>query len=253
MRDGFIFHYENIEDIEDMTLEEKGAILDAMIAYSKDGTEADFDDRVMKAAWKPIRRRIDKDAEAYEERCRRNSENGKKGGRPSKDEDESEKANGFSENPEKANGFSENPEKPRKSERFFEKPKKANTDTDTDTNTDTEKRVSTPAPAHESAKKYGEYGWVKLTDSQHSKLCDDLGAEEVQRCIRYVDESAQSTGNKNKWRDWNLVIRKCSRDKWGFSATGARDRPKNKFCNFKQRDDDLDALAHKLATQGMEV
>ena len=232
MRDGFIFHYENIEDIEDMTLEEKGAILDAMIAYSKDGTEADFDDRAMKAAWKPIRRRIDKDADAYEARCEKNRENIQKRWNNSKYERIPTDTNEYDEHTKNTN---------------------TDTNTDTDTEPDTEKRESTPAPAHETAKKYGEYGWVKLTDSQHSKLCDDLGAEEVQRCIRYVDESAQSTGNKNKWRDWNLVIRKCSRDKWGFNATGARDRPKNKFCNFKQRDDDLDALAIKLATQGMEV
>ena len=232
MRDGFIFHYENIEDIEDMTLEEKGAILDAMIAYSKVGTEADFDDRAMKAAWKPIRRRIDKDAEAYEARCEKNRENIQKRWNNSKYERIPTDTNEYDEHTKNTN---------------------TDTNTDTDTEPDTEKRESTPAPAHETAKKYGEYGWVKLTDSQHSKLCDDLGAEEVQRCIRYVDESAQSTGNKNKWRDWNLVIRKCSRDKWGFNATGARDRPKNKFCNFKQRDDDLDALALKLATQGMEA
>ena len=241
MRDGFIFHYENIEDIEDMTLEEKGAILDAMIAYSKDGTEADFDDRAMKAAWKPIRRRIDKDADAYEARCEKNRENIQKRWNNSKYERIPTDTNEYERIPTDTNEYDEHT-------------KNTNTDTNTDTDTepDTEKRESTPAPAHESEKKYGEYGWVKLTDSQHSKLCDDLGAEEVQRCIRYVDESAQSTGNKNKWRDWNLVIRKCSRDKWGFNATGARDRPKNKFCNFKQRDDDLDALAKQLATQGME-
>ena len=238
MRDGFIFHYENIEDIEDMTLEEKGAILDAMIAYSKDGTEADFDDRAMKAAWKPIRRRIDKDADAYEARCEKNRENIQKRWNNSKYERIPTDTNEYERIPTDTNEYDEHT-------------KNTNTDTNTDTDTDTEKRVG--AHTHETVKKYGEYGWVKLTDSQHSKLCDDLGAEEVQRCIRYVDESAQSTGNKNKWRDWNLVIRKCSRDKWGFNATGARDRPKNKFCNFKQRDDDLDALALKLATQGMEA
>lgn len=133
MKDGFIFHFENAEDLEDMTLEEKGMIFDAMIAYSIDGTEPEFNDRALKTVWKPIRRRLDKDSEAYEERCRRNSENGKKGGRPSKVEDEVEKAN----------GFFENPEKPKKSEWFLEKPKKANTDTETDTDTDTKTKTDT--------------------------------------------------------------------------------------------------------------
>jgi hypothetical protein len=61
----------------------------------------------------------------------------------------------------------------------------------------------------------GEYGWVKLSDAQYDKLCSDLGKAEADRCIAYVDESAQGTNNKNKWSDWNLVVRKCHRDGWG--------------------------------------
>lgn len=67
--------------------------------------------------------------------------------------------------------------------------------------------------------KHGEYGWIKLTDEQYSKLLADLGKEELDRCIKYIDESAQQTGNKNKWKDWNLIIRKCSRDGWGIAKT----------------------------------
>ena len=77
-----------------------------------------------------------------------------------------------------------------------------------------------PAPSsmEPKRKKYGEFGWVKLTDEDHRRLLNDLGESEVERCIRYVDEAAQSTGNKNKWRDWNLTIRRCSRDGWGLQS-----------------------------------
>lgn len=73
-----------------------------------------------------------------------------------------------------------------------------------------------PEPTKETAHKYGAYGWVKLTDSQYSKLLKELGPAELERCITHVDESAQSTGNKNKWKDWNLVVRRCHRDGWGL-------------------------------------
>lgn len=63
--------------------------------------------------------------------------------------------------------------------------------------------------------RYGQYGWVRLTDEEYERLKRDLGAEELQRCITYIDESAQSNGNKNKWKDWNLVIRKAHREGWG--------------------------------------
>ena len=78
-------------------------------------------------------------------------------------------------------------------------------------------------------KSYGQFGWVKLTDEDYNRLLNDLGQAEVKRCIAYVDESAQATGNKNKWRDWNLVIRKCNRDKWGAvtqSCYGKKEIPK---------------------------
>ena len=68
----------------------------------------------------------------------------------------------------------------------------------------------------ETAHARGEYGWVKLTDSQYEKLIQDLGQTEADRCIDVVDELAQQTGNKNKWKDWYLTVRKCHRDGWGF-------------------------------------
>ena len=76
----------------------------------------------------------------------------------------------------------------------------------------------------EPARKRGEYGWVKLSDEQYSKLVVDFGEAEVQRAIAYVDESAQSNGNKNKWKDWNLVIRKCIRDGWGLRGAGKQQK-----------------------------
>ena len=68
--------------------------------------------------------------------------------------------------------------------------------------------------------KYGEYGWIRLSDDEYDRLLSDLGEEELQRCITYVDESAQSNGNKNKWKDWNLVLRKCHRNRWGAERNG---------------------------------
>ncbi len=72
-----------------------------------------------------------------------------------------------------------------------------------------------PQPKPPARKSYGKYGWVKLTDEEYHRLLNDFGEAEVKRCIAYVDESAQTTGNKNKWRDWNLVVRKCHREGWG--------------------------------------
>lgn len=64
--------------------------------------------------------------------------------------------------------------------------------------------------------KFGQFGWVKLSKDEHSRLLKKLGSEELERCIAYIDEMAQSTGNKNEWKDWNLVVQRCSREGWGL-------------------------------------
>lgn len=81
--------------------------------------------------------------------------------------------------------------------------------------------ASRPAPAH----KRGDHGYVKLTDAEYEKLIADLGEAEALRVIAYVDESAAATGNKNKWKNWNLVLRKASRDGWG-KRFGAKEAEK---------------------------
>lgn len=133
MKDSFIFHLENAEDLEELTLEEKGQILEAMILFTQTGQEMEFKDRAMRIAFKPILRRLRADAEAYKVRCEANKENGKKGGRPklqivseSDSEQIPKKPIGFSGNTEKANGFSE----------YRAIAKKPDSDTDTDSDTD---------------------------------------------------------------------------------------------------------------------
>lgn len=88
---------------------------------------------------------------------------------------------------------------------------------------------SCPSPASAETKppkhKYGEYGWVLLTDEQYDRLLADLGEAELRRCIAYIDESAQSTGNKNRWKDWNLVVRKCSKNGWGLGYNQKAAKP----------------------------
>lgn len=81
-------------------------------------------------------------------------------------------------------------------------------------------------------KEFSKHGWVKLTDEEYARLVKDLGKKELDRCIEHIDESAQINGNKYKWKDWNLVIRKCSRQKWHLSREERAEIQKQ-----KERDD----------------
>lgn len=118
---------------------------------------------------------------------------------------------------------------------------------------------SAPAPTRTAGNsrdggkhKRSKYGWVKLTDTEYARLIADLGEAETARCIVYVDESAQSNGNKNRWKDWNLVIRKCSREGWGKQRYGkntklsAEEREEHYSRDFASDFANLEKLINKI-------
>lgn len=90
-----------------------GTLVLAMIAYRRDRTEPQFSGPE-RFIWPALKKDIDEAVLAQEEFSARCSENGKKGGRPRKEE----KPNPFSENPENPTLFS----KSQKTQLFFEKP-----------------------------------------------------------------------------------------------------------------------------------
>ena len=105
--ESFVFHSSFINE-DEFTLEEIGQLTLAMIAYAKTGEAAKFKDRALRTEWARIRQRMDEDREAYENKCRTNRENGKKGGRPKTERipNETEKTERFSEKPKKPYSYS---------------------------------------------------------------------------------------------------------------------------------------------------
>ncbi len=91
-----------------------------------------------------------------------------------------------------------------------------------------EKKDTAPAKHTAPPKKArAPYGWVKLTDAEYERLCRDLGEAEATYWIRLVDEMAQSTYNKNGWKDWNLTVRRAAREKWGLRRTADKASARN--------------------------
>ena len=94
-------------------------------------------------------------------------------------------------------------------------------DLDLDLDLGSEAQAPTPTPEKPTPptkpvkQKHGEYGWVRLTKIEHDRLANDFGPETVDWYIKLIDERAQTNNNKYKWKDWNLVIRRAIREKWG--------------------------------------
>lgn len=190
-KNSFILYTEYMENIEMLNMEQRGILLTALMSYQMQ-TDLPEMDAVTKMCFSFVKARIDRDNESYDEKCRKNAENGAKGGRP-----------------KKANGSSKKRTVSKKSERFFEKPKKADTDTDNEPDNDLkEKDVSNDTSKKKAPEKiaFGEFQNVKLTMDEYARLANDYGETMRKDCIAFLDEYI---GEKNyKSNSHYLAIRR---------------------------------------------
>ena len=103
------------DQFELLDMSERGELITAIFNYVKYGTLDKNISPVVKMAFSCMKNTLDRDDKKYAERCKKNSENGKKGGRPKKDIFVSE------------------------SECFFSKAKKADRDRDKDRERDSDR------------------------------------------------------------------------------------------------------------------
>ena len=94
---------------------------------------------------------------------------------------------------------------------------------------------------------YGEYKWIALTDSQMEKLIEEFGQARIDFIITKLDEYLQGNGNKNKYKDFNLVIRRAIRDKWFDrgdinSEVGKNDNPNGVIRKIEDIDIDKEEM-----------
>ena len=88
--------------------------------------------------------------------------------------------------------------------------------------------------------KYGEYKRVELTQNEYQKLCEDFGKDFIDNQITLLDEYVESNNNKNKYKNFNLVLRKSIRENWFIkqSFTTTKEKKNNNTIST----DDLYAL-----------
>ena len=80
-KDSFILYTEQTELFNELTNEDAGKLIKGIFRYVKTGESPVFEG-ITKMAFIPIRQMLDRNAEKYEEKREKLSQNGKKGGRP---------------------------------------------------------------------------------------------------------------------------------------------------------------------------
>ena len=122
-----------------LSLEDRGRLITAIFQYAFQGQEPQGLSELLQMAFCPIRYMLDRDRDAYLEKCQTNTENGKKGGRPRK--------NFFDEKTER---FSDKTEKPYNKDKDINKNNNKDIykdrDKDKDKDKDTEPLPAVPAP-----------------------------------------------------------------------------------------------------------
>ena len=77
-----LLYYDYKSHFDFLTDEQVGKIIKAMLSYEIDGVFPEFDEPILKMTFSFIKSNLDRDKQKYLEKCEKNTENGKKGGRP---------------------------------------------------------------------------------------------------------------------------------------------------------------------------
>lgn len=208
-RPGLLLYFDILPALDKLPHAAVGKLLLAALHYAKDGVEPSFDDASLGFAWAFLRPAVDRDGITYEtkqlkgtwlvycKQCKR---------------DDVQPLDFDTWRERTVDGALHTVD--------VSLPTTTTTPSPSPTTAPTQEQLqpidgSAAAPPTPARNARGDYGWVKLTDEEFQRLEQQLGADELRRCVAYIDESAQQTGNKNGWKDWFVVIQRCHREGWG--------------------------------------
>lgn len=100
------------------------------------------------------------------------------------------------------------------SNKLLEESKDSNIKENTTTINSSIKEKSAKSQFSTPTHKFGEYGRVVLNQEQYDKLVSEYNKDYIDKMIKALDEYVQSNNNKNKYKDFNLVLRKAIRENW---------------------------------------
>ena len=83
----FVMYQDFWNTVKTLSMIDRGRLLTAAYEYHGTGSISFEPKGKLEAAWSTLLTTLERDAERYEARCRANSENGKKGGRPKRIEE----------------------------------------------------------------------------------------------------------------------------------------------------------------------
>lgn len=212
-KNSFILYYDQGEILEKLSDEEAGKLIKKVFQYAKTREEPELKN-VLGIAFIPFKQAIDRNTEKWEEIKKKRSYAGKISAEKKKQEStKSTSVNTLQQNA--TNSTHDNTTK-----QIQQKSTNATDNVSVNVNVNDNVNVNVNNIKKEINKekkekhKYGKFGRVKLTDDEYSRLINEFGKDFIKKQIDLLDEYVESNNNKNKYSNFNLVIRKSIREGW---------------------------------------
>ena len=242
MKDSFVLYAGYLENIEILSMEQRGVLITALMKYVLDQDPPDMDGAT-KMAFSFICSQIDKDQRKYDEICIKRSKAGSMGGRP-----------------KKSDGFSEKQIEAKKANGFSEKQKNPDNEYEYEYDNDLKKKIQKKESAYTCA---FEQFWnayprkkekAKAYACYKARLADGFSEDELLLAVkRYADE-CRANRTEDRYIKLGSTFLSASTpfsDYLGDYKPPAKSARENKFNNFDGRDyEDMDDLTRRLIEGG---
>ena len=202
----FKLYSDNMDIVNELSNEEAGELLKAIVAYANTGEEIQTS-RAVKLVFIPIKQQIDRDFASYEEVCEKRAVAGRKGAVTKASKSKQVSAN-----------VSNCLQEEEKEEEKEEEEKK-------------EKSIAKAIPK-KKAPKTAFADFVSMTNDEYSSLIARLGEADTKRAIEILDNYKGSSGKKYV-SDYRAIL------SWVVDKLGeAKPKAKNKATEYEQREYD---------------
>lgn len=231
----FLVYYDNEVVVLRLPDKEAGKLFKSLFPYGREEIKPYFEKKpALAMAFDILSMAIDRDKERYVKRCEANRENGRKGGRPKKNQTDIEETE--------------------KTERLDLKPKKADKDMDKERDKDMDKERDSNINYQQIADMYNEIcisfpRLTKLSDSRKKAVrarLNQYAIEDFKRLFTMAEESSFLKGQNNRnWSanfDWLIkdsnmakVLDGNYEDKKGGDTNGTDNQSRGQAADFYKR------------------
>lgn len=205
-KNSFILYYDQEEILNKLSDEDAGKLIKKIFHYARTKEEPKLD-TLLGIAFVPFKQVIDRNTEKWEEIKKKRSYAGK----ISAEKKKQESTKSTSVNTRKQDATNDN--KNQQTTTNATDNVNVNVNVNDNVNVNVNDNIKEKNIKKEK-NKYGKFGRVKLTDDEYERLVKEFTKDFIDNQIELLDEYVESNNNKNKYTNFNLVLRKSIRENW---------------------------------------